>query len=142
MTYNHSYTHSPTDGGVSLARRQPARQEQLGFGRCLAQGHLDNQLGGTGDRTRSLPVTSQTALPPDLLPQPKAQFRPKIHLHTHSAYKYPKMADFWPEEREENLIRLLEEQPVLNDVGSKGYSHRDSKKKACCDIAVALGVVF
>ena len=52
------------------------------------------------------------------------------------------MADFWSEEREENLIRLLEEQPVLYDVGSKGYSNRDSKKKACCDIAVALGVVF
>ena len=52
------------------------------------------------------------------------------------------MADFWSEEREENLIRLLEEQPILNDVGSEGYSNRDSKKKACCDIAVALVVVF
>ena len=52
------------------------------------------------------------------------------------------MADFWSEEREENLICLLEEQPVLYDVGSKGYSNRDSKKKACCDIAVALVVVF
>ena len=50
------------------------------------------------------------------------------------------MADFWSEEREENLIRLLEEQPVLYDVGSKGYSNRDSKKKACCNIAVAFGV--
>ena len=45
-------------------------------------------------------------------------------------------------EREENLICLLEEQPVLYDVGSKGYSNRDSKKKACCEITVALGVVF
>ena len=35
---------------------------------------------------------------------------------------------------------MLEEQPVLQDVGSKGYSNRDSKKKACCDIAVALSV--
>ncbi|XP_056443046.1 uncharacterized protein LOC130379928 [Gadus chalcogrammus] len=50
------------------------------------------------------------------------------------------MADFWSEEREENLIGLLEDQPVLYDVGSKGYSNRDSKRRACCDIAVALGV--
>ena len=27
------------------------------------------------------------------------------------------MADFWSEEREENLIQLLEDQPVLYDVG-------------------------
>ena len=70
-----------------------------------------------------------------------ALLRPGTVLST-PAYKYTKMADFWSEEREENLIRLLEEQPVLYDVGSKGYSNRDSKKKACCDIAVALGVVF
>ncbi|CAL8349142.1 unnamed protein product [Boreogadus saida] len=58
------------------------------------------------------------------------------------AYKYLKITDFWSEEREENLICFLEEQPVLYDVGSKRYSNRASKKKACCDIAVALGVVF
>ncbi|CAL8406529.1 unnamed protein product [Arctogadus glacialis] len=50
------------------------------------------------------------------------------------------MADFWSEEREEKLIWLLEDQPVLYDVGSKGYSNRDSKRRACCDIAVAIGV--
>ena len=50
------------------------------------------------------------------------------------------MADFWSEEREEKLIGLLEDQPVLYDVGSKGYSNRDSKRRACCDIAVAIGV--
>ena len=31
----------------------------------LAQGHLDTQLGGAGDRTSNLPVTSQSALSPD-----------------------------------------------------------------------------
>ncbi|XP_059892346.1 uncharacterized protein LOC132446202 [Gadus macrocephalus] len=50
------------------------------------------------------------------------------------------MADFWSEEREEKLIRLLEDQPVLYDVASKGYSNRDSKRRACCEIAVAIGV--
>ena len=70
----------------------------------------------------------------------KAQFRPKIHLATacnetvlerrrggvngslqgvaRSCKESPeKMADFWSEEREENLIQLLEDQPVLYDVG-------------------------
>ena len=34
---------------------------------CLAQGHLDTQsrLGGSGDQTSNLPVTSQPALPPE-----------------------------------------------------------------------------
>ncbi|CAL8237559.1 unnamed protein product, partial [Boreogadus saida] len=50
------------------------------------------------------------------------------------------MAVFCSEEREEKLIRLLEDQPVLYDVGSKGYSNRDSRRRACCDIAVAIGV--
>ena len=35
--------------------------------RCLAQGHLDTQLGGSMDRTSDLAVTSQPALPPELL---------------------------------------------------------------------------
>ena len=38
---------------------QQAHQEQLGLG---AQGHLENQLGGAGDRTINLPVTSQPTL--------------------------------------------------------------------------------
>ncbi|XP_030234456.1 uncharacterized protein LOC115559629 [Gadus morhua] len=50
------------------------------------------------------------------------------------------MADFWSEEREEILIWLLEDQPVLYDVASKGYSNRDTKRRACCEIAVAIGV--
>ena len=36
--------------------------------RCLAQGHLDTQLGGARDRTSNLAVASQPALPPTLLP--------------------------------------------------------------------------
>ena len=39
-------------------------------GRRLAQGHLDTQLGGAGDRTSDLPVTRQPALPPELLSPP------------------------------------------------------------------------
>ena len=46
---------SHTGGGANHARRQPARQEQR---RCLAQGHLSTQLGGDGDRTSDLAVTS------------------------------------------------------------------------------------
>ena len=34
---------------------------------CLAHGHLDTQLEGAGDWTSNLPVTSQPALPPELL---------------------------------------------------------------------------
>ena len=34
-------------------------------GRCLTQGHLDTKLGGAGDQTSNLPVTSQPALPPE-----------------------------------------------------------------------------
>ena len=33
--------------------------------RRLAQGHLDTRLGGAGNRTMNLPVTSQPALPPE-----------------------------------------------------------------------------
>jgi len=35
LTFTHSHTHSYTDGGVSHARRQPARREQLGLGVLL-----------------------------------------------------------------------------------------------------------
>ena len=40
------------------------RTEAVGV-RGFAQGHLDTQLGGAGDRTSDLPVTSQPALPPE-----------------------------------------------------------------------------
>ena len=36
--------------------------------RQAGQGHHDTQLGGAGDRTSNLEVTSQPALPPELMP--------------------------------------------------------------------------
>ena len=33
--------------------------------RCLAQRHLDTLLGGAGDQTSNLPVTSRPVLPPE-----------------------------------------------------------------------------
>ena len=66
-TYYRSFTHSYTDGRVTHARRLPALQEQLGL-RCPGQGHLTTQLGGAGDRTRDLPVSSPPTLPAEALP--------------------------------------------------------------------------
>ena len=63
----HSPIHAHTDCRVNHARRQPARLEQLGLGRCLPQGHCNTQLGGAGDRTSNLAVTSQPTLPPELI---------------------------------------------------------------------------
>ena len=49
-------------------RSQPRSETASSTGavrlRCLAQGHLDT-LGGAGDRTSNLPVTSQPAPPPE-----------------------------------------------------------------------------
>ena len=53
----HAHIHTP-DGGVNHARRQLIRS--------LAHGHLDTP-GGARDGTSNLPVTSQTALPPEPL---------------------------------------------------------------------------
>ena len=39
-----------------------------GVNRALPLGHLDTPQGGAGDRTSNLAVTSQPALPPELLP--------------------------------------------------------------------------
>ena len=49
-----------TNCGVNHLRRQPACQEQLGLSVLLT-----STLGGAGDRTSNLPVTSQPALPPE-----------------------------------------------------------------------------
>jgi hypothetical protein len=63
LTFTHSCTHShrrrcqPCEATASLSRAVRVR--------CLAQGHLDTQLGGAGDQTSNLLVTSQPALPPD-----------------------------------------------------------------------------
>ena len=53
------------DGRVNHAR-QPARQEQLGLS-DLAQGHINTQLGGAGDRTSNKTTGYKTtALSPEL----------------------------------------------------------------------------
>ena len=51
-------------------QRQPRKVTAGSSGgvRCLAQGHLNAQLGGAGDRTSNLAFTRQNALPPELLP--------------------------------------------------------------------------
>ena len=67
LTFTHSCTHSHTDGGVSHARRQSARREQLGCGVSLrdTDTRLDTRLWGAKDRTSNLTVTSQPTLPPE-----------------------------------------------------------------------------
>ena len=63
VAFTHSCTHSHTDGGVSHARRQPARQEQLGLGALLRD---TSTLAGV--RASNLAVGSQSATPLELLP--------------------------------------------------------------------------
>ena len=59
-TTTHTHIHTPTaestPQGVSQLRADRVRR--------LAQGHLDAPLGGAGDRTSDLPVTSRRAPPP------------------------------------------------------------------------------
>ena len=51
--------------------------------RLHAQGHLDIQLKGAGDRTSNHPVTSHPALPPELqLPKGTTVDSP-LHGHSH-----------------------------------------------------------
>ena len=52
----------------SQPRRATASSSETVRVRRFAQGHLDAQLGGAGDRTRNLLFTSRPALPPELLP--------------------------------------------------------------------------
>ena len=59
---SHSPIHTHTD-----AWRVTASSSRAVMVRRLTQGHLHTQLGGAGDRTSNLPVTSQPALPPELL---------------------------------------------------------------------------
>ena len=83
------FTHSHSDGAVNQAGRQPARQEPSGWG-GLAQGHLRTPLGGAGDRTSNLPVTSQPALLPDTHPaQIKHNDRIKLISWFRSAGRHP-----------------------------------------------------
>ena len=51
LTFTHSCTRSHTDGGVNQAVRV----------RCLAQGHLNTQLGGAGDWTTRYQPTHSTS---------------------------------------------------------------------------------
>ena len=58
LTFTQSCTHSHTDGRVNHAGRQPAHQEQSGWG-VLLRDTPTHTLGGAGDRTSNLVVTSQ-----------------------------------------------------------------------------------
>ena len=69
-TYNHSFTHSQHSFTHSQPRRAPASSSCTVRVSRLAQGHLDTQRGGAGERTSNLPVTSQPAPPPEPLPPP------------------------------------------------------------------------
>ena len=63
-TFIHTYTLTHTDGGgVNHARRQASSSRAVRV-RRLAPGHLDTPLGGAGDRTSNIAVTSQPAVPP------------------------------------------------------------------------------
>ena len=58
LTPVNAHIHTHTDGGVDHARRQPARQEQLGWG-VLARGHHDahaRRSRGSKSLTFRLPV--------------------------------------------------------------------------------------
>ena len=69
------HTQSHTDGGVGATQgaSQLVRSWLASCSRRLAQRHLDTRLGGDGDPTSNLPVTSQhPALPPE-------QSRPQYH---------------------------------------------------------------
>ena len=59
-TYDGLYTRPHTDGRDNHANCPS------GAVRCLAQGHLDTELGGAGDRTSNLLVARPPALPPEL----------------------------------------------------------------------------
>ena len=48
---------------------QPCRATGVVRMRCLAQGHLDTELGRGRDRTSSLPVIREPVLPPELHPR-------------------------------------------------------------------------
>ena len=79
LTFTHLFTHSYTiiDGFINpfTHRRQSRPLSWSGAVRVrrLAQGHLDTQLGGAGDQTSNLLVTSQPALHPELLPPTNLQ---------------------------------------------------------------------
>ena len=70
----------------SQPRRATASSSAAVRGRRLAQGHLNTQLGGAGDRTSDLPVTSQPALPPVQLPSHLSYFTLFWNIFFYSIY--------------------------------------------------------
>ena len=65
LPFIHTFTHRRW----CQPRKVPASSSGAVRVRCLAHGYLDTQLGGAGDRTSNRAVTSQPALPPELLPR-------------------------------------------------------------------------
>ena len=66
----HAHIHTPTAVSAMQGNSQLVRNSQ---GEVFAQGHLDPQLGGAGDRTSNLTVTSNplflvSDMPPYVLP--------------------------------------------------------------------------
>ena len=61
----HPFMHTFTHRRRCHPRRAIASSSGAVRARRLAQGHLETQLGGDGDRTSNLPVTSQPTLPPE-----------------------------------------------------------------------------
>ena len=71
-TYNHSCIHSRLS---QPGRVTASSSEHSEWGVLLGRPHLDNQLRNRGDRTSNIPLTSQPALPPELLSKsPKTLF--------------------------------------------------------------------
>ena len=62
LTFTHSCTQSHTDGGVNHARRQPARQEQSGWG-VLLRDTLTLKLTTFWLHPPALPLTHSTSYP-------------------------------------------------------------------------------
>ena len=58
----HPFMHTFTHRWRCQARRVTASSSGAVRGSCLAQGHVNTQLGGAGDQTRNPLVTSQPAL--------------------------------------------------------------------------------
>ena len=63
-----TFTHSCTHRQLSQPRRATVGSSGAIRVRSPAQGHHDIQLGGAEGRTSNLAVTSQPALPPELMP--------------------------------------------------------------------------
>ena len=68
--FTHRHIHPFMYTSTHRRRSRPCKVTASSSGalrvRCLARGHLNTRLGGAGDRTSILPVTSQPGLPPEL----------------------------------------------------------------------------